>query len=212
MIIKIIFWNVDTQYDFMRYDKSFKGALPVPNARSIEGKLKELTRLAKEHNIQVVNTADWHTMDSKEISTNPDWVKTFPAHCIINTKGAKYVPATNPKKPYIIDWRQESFDSNKVESYRNIVLYKDGVDIFRDSPHTDKVLDIIKPDRVIVYGVATNFCVNFAILGLLERGIEVYIPSDAIKELPNQPLEEILNPWRKKGAVLIKTDEVHKYI
>lgn len=210
--MKIIFWNVDTQYDFMRDDKSFKGALPVPNARSIEDKLRELTKLAEENNIKVVNTGDWHTLNSKEISDNPDWVKTFPAHCLIGTKGSKFVPATKPKKGYIITWSKESFDPKKVEAYRNIILYKDGVDIFRDSPYTDKVLDIINPNRVIVYGVATNFCVNFAVLGLLERKKEVYVVTDAIKELPTQPLEEILNPWREKGAVLIKTDEVHKYI
>lgn len=210
--MKIIFWNVDTQYDFMRNDKSFKGALPIPDARSIEDKLRELTKLAAKHNIKVVSTADWHTFSSKETSDKPDWINTFPPHCLIDTKGAKYVPATKPRKPYIIDWRQESFNPKKVEAYRNIVLYKDAFDIFQGSPHTEKVLQIIKPDRVIVYGVATNVCVNFAVLGLLERGKEVYVVTDAIKELPIPPLEEILNPWREKGAVLIKTDEVHKYI
>lgn len=209
--MKVIFWNVDTQYDFMRDDNSFKGALPVPNARSIEDKLKELTKLAEKKNIQVINTADWHTLSSKEISENPDWITTFPLHCLIDTKGANYVPATKPKKPYVIDWRQESFDTKKVESYRNIVLYKDGVDIFK-APHTDKVLDIIKPDRVIVYGVATNFCVNSAVLGFLKRGVEVYVPTDAIKEIPNMPLEDTLNKWKEKGAILIDTNNIENYL
>ena len=31
--MKTIFWNVDTQYDFMRDDESFKGGLPVSGAR-----------------------------------------------------------------------------------------------------------------------------------------------------------------------------------
>lgn len=210
--MKIIFWNVDTQYDFMRDDKSFKGALPVPGARSIENKLKKLTKLAEKHDIKVVNTGDWHTLNSKEISNNPDWVNTFPPHCLIGSEGAKFVPATKPKNPYTITWHQPDFDPKKVESYRNIVLYKDGLDIFRDSPHTEEVLDIINPDRVVIYGVATNFCVKPVVLGSLERGKEVYVVNDAIKELPTQPLEEIINPWLEKGAMLINTNEVHNYI
>lgn len=206
--MKTIFWNVDTQYDFMRNDEEFRGALTVENARTIEGNLERLTKYAEKNDVQVVNTADWHTPESKEFSENPDFMKTFPPHCLSGTKGAEYVPATKPKDPYTIDWRSESFDESEVKSRRELVLYKDAFDIFSGSPHSDKVVDTINPDRVIVYGVATNVCVNYAVNGLLERGVETYVVADAIKELPNLPLDEVLKSWTSKGAKLVTTDYV----
>lgn len=204
--MKTIFWNVDTQYDFMRDDASFKGNLPIPLARGIEQNLADLTLIAKENKIQVVNTADWHNEKSEEISENPDFIKTFPKHCLMNTKGAEFVPATTPENPYKVDWQKKEFDENEILLRRNIILYKDKFDVFAGNPNTEKILEIIKPDRAIVYGVATNVCVDFAVRGLLERKIEVYVPLDAIKELPNLPLP--YDDWKKKGAKLIYLGDV----
>lgn len=209
--IKTIFWNVDTQYDFMRNDESFKGSLPIEGARCIEGNLEKLTKIAKERKIKVINTGDWHQPDSKEISKNPDYKTTFPAHCLQETKGAEFVPATKPENPYVIDWQQPSFgkkDKRQIKKRRDIVLYKDNFDVFKGNPYTDEVLKAIKPKRAVVYGVATNVCVDYAVLGLLERGIETYVVVDAIKELPGSPLEEIVEKWREKGAVLTKTKDI----
>jgi len=60
----------------------------------------------------------------------------------------------------------------------------------------------------VVYGVATNVCVNYAVVGLKERGIDVYAVVDAIKELPGLPLKEVLNSWENSGVNLIITEEV----
>jgi nicotinamidase/pyrazinamidase len=202
--MKTIFWNVDTQYDFMRSD----GGLYVKDAEQIEENLEQLTLYAEKQGIQVVNTGDWHTLDSDEIAEEPDFVNTFPAHCIIDSEGAMFIPATQPSNPYVVDWRARTFDRTKVQNSRNLVLYKDHFDDFQGSPHTDPILKIINPDIAVVYGVATNVCVDFAVLGLLERGVQVYVPLDAIKELPHLPLEETLERWRKAGAKLVTTKDV----
>ncbi len=200
--MRTVFWNVDTQYDFMRDDESFKGALPVPNAREIEPALERLTKLAKEKNIRVVNTGDWHTENSPEISGNPDFITTFPPHCLQHTKGAEYVPATKPESPYVIDWQTKDFDEGKVREHRNIVIYKDRFDVFEGSPHTERVLRILGPEQAVVYGVALNVCVDCAVRGLLRRGIRAVVVMDAVKELPNIPKEEIIAGWLDKGAAL----------
>lgn len=82
--MKPIFWNVDTQFDFMRPE----GKLYVQDAYKIEPNLEKLTSLAGEMNIVVVNTADWHNKNSREISDKPDWQKTFPEHCMAGSEGA----------------------------------------------------------------------------------------------------------------------------
>ncbi len=205
-----IYWNVDTQYDFMRDDDEHKGALPVPGAKAIEANLERLTEHAYMRDIMVVNTADWHTKDSKELSTTPDYKTTFPPHCLIGTKGARFVPATEPKDSYKpVDWRHASFlwpDRPIIELTNNIVIYKDDFDVFKGNPHTEKVLQCLSPDHAIVYGVCTNVCVHYAVKGLLERGVNVTVVKDAIKELPGLPLESLIDGWketaRKKGVTL----------
>lgn len=207
--IKTIFWNVDTQYDFMRNDDSFQGLLAIPGAREIEGNLELLTNIAREKRIQVVNTADWHNEYSKELSATPDFKTTFPKHCMQWTKGAGWIPATMPLRPFAVYWKTENFDEKRLAGHEgDIVIYKDEFDVFTGSRHTEKILEIIKPEIAIVYGVATNVCVDYAVRGLLERNVRVYVPTDAIKELPNLPLQETLDDWVQKNAILTTTDAI----
>lgn len=202
----LIFWNVDTQYDFMRKN----GALYVQGAEKIERNLRKLTNLAKDLSIKVINTADWHTEESEELSGKPDFIKTFPKHCMQNTLGAQYIPATAPENPFIMNWMQAAYDPAMVLHNRNLVLYKDKFDVFSGTPHANKVVELLQPKKAIVYGVATNVCVNDAVLGLLERKVQVYVPTDAIKELPNLPLP--YQTWKDKGAILTTTRDVQKML
>lgn len=200
--MKTIFWNVDTQYDFMKSN----GKLYVQKAEQIEGNLAKLSKLAEENGIVVVNTADWHTAESEELSANPNFIKTFPEHCMQNTKGAEFIPATSPENPYVIDWRQKELNREKILQTRNIVLYKDKFDIFTGTPHAEEVVRLLHPENAVVYGVATNVCVDYAVRGLLERKVRVYVPLGAIKELPNLSLP--YEDWRRKGAILTSTDKI----
>lgn len=204
--MKTIFWNVDTQYDFMRPD----GKLAIPGAEAIEPALDRLTRLAEQRGLQVVNTADWHVKGDAELADEPDFVNTFPEHCMQGTLGAMFVPATAPKGAYEIGWQDAGFDKEKLNN--NLVLYKNRFDIFEGNPHADAVLQEINPDCAVVYGVATNVCVDFAVRGLRQRGIQVLVPTDAIKELPNLPLEQTLQAWQDAGARLIVAAEVKDYV
>lgn len=207
-LTKTIFWNVDTQYDFMRNDKSFHGKLAIPGARSIEANLEKLTKYARLRDILIVNTADWHTPDSKELSSTPDYKTTFPPHCLQGTLGAAFIPATSPDAAYAISWQDQTLDEKALAFQKEIIIYKDQFCVFAGNPHTEKVLDILKPDRVFVYGVATNVCVNYAVLGLVRRNIEVIVIKDAIKELPNLPLDTIMEKWEEHGIRFTTTEEI----
>ena len=210
--MKTIFWNVDTQYDFMRNDADYQGKLAIPHAQLIEPNLAALTQYARENGIKIINTADWHTQASKEFADQPDFKTTFPAHCLQNTKGAAFVPATRPENPYMIDWQLAVPDLEKAKAAQEIVMYKDAFDIFAGNPYADAVVQAINPDRIIVYGVATNVCVDFAVIGNLVRGKEVIVPLDAIKEIPGLPLEATLAQWKRNGAVLVATKDIADYV
>lgn len=203
--MKTIAWNVDTQYDFMRPD----GKLYVQGAEAIEPNLERLTELFKEKGIQTVNTADRHYSSSAELSDNPDFKDTFPEHCMAGTSGADYITATRPSCPLYVDWLKPTVNLEAVASAREVVLYKDAFDIFKGNPHADSVVEAINPDRVIVYGVATDYCVNYAVKGLAQRGVEVLVVEDAIKELGQRPAEL---GWKELGVKMIRTEDVHKYV
>lgn len=206
--MKTIFWNVDTQFDFMRPE----GKLYVQDAYKIEPNLEKITGLAKEKQIVVVNTADWHNKDSKEISDKPDMRTTFPEHCMAGSEGAEFVPATKPKNAYVIDWNGIKLDKSRLRKVREIVLRKDAFDVFEGNPYADSVVKLLNPKKAFVYGVAANVCVNYAVLGLLEREVDVYVPLGAIKELPNIPVKGIYQNWDKEGAKIIGVNDVAVYI
>jgi nicotinamidase/pyrazinamidase len=206
---KILFWNVDTQKDFIEPC----GKLYVPGAELIKEKLKLITKLAKKKNIRVINTADYHFINSPELDKHPDMINTFPEHCMAGSNGAEFINETNPDDPTIFDWDKnyilpdDLLDSTK---HRNIVLRKDAFDVFKGSPHTKEILDILSPETVIIYGVTTNICVDYAVIGLAKRIKEVYVINDAVKELPGLPLP--FKKWEKLNVNLIEFKDLVKII
>ncbi|MEZ5104444.1 MAG: isochorismatase family protein [Draconibacterium sp.] len=205
----LIFWNVDTQVDFVLPE----GKLYVPGAELLQDKWERLTEIAKEKLIPVVNTADFHYDGSKELSDNPDFIKTFPAHCMANTAGAEYVSSTNPENPVIFDWNGINVtpeDFLSVNKIRNIIIRKDAFDVFVDNPYTDEIVSELAPETVIVYGVTTNVCVNDAVVGLASRVKNVFVIEDAIKELPNIPLP--FDTWKQLGVKMISLAELEEML
>lgn len=204
-----LFWNVDTQIDFV-YPR---GKLYVEGAETLRPQWKELTRLAKEKSIRVVNTADYHYPNSAEIDSSPDFVNTFPEHCMANTRGADFIRETDPEDPVIFDWDKdylitpELFDRKKA---RNFIIHKDAFDVFEGNPLTDTILKQLDPEVVVVYGVTTNICVDAAVKGLSKRVKKIYVVEDAIRELPNIPLP--FDSWNKKKVELITLNRLKELL
>jgi len=200
-----IFWNVDTQFDFM----DPKGSLYVDGAEEIKPTLASLTEFAEKNRIRVVNTMDWHYEDSEELSEDPDFAETFPPHCMADTNGAKYVRETDPDVfSYVLDWGI-NLGWKYLPPVRNIIIRKDKFDVFEGNPNTNRVVDLFKKsgvENVVVYGVAENVCVSFAVSGLLERGLNVIVIEDAIKGLPN--VKSPREFWEKEGVDLIRFEEL----
>lgn len=205
----LIFWNVDTQFDFV----STNGKLYVPGAELLKPEWKKLTLLAKTYCLKVVNTADWHFTESAELAEKPDFIQTFPPHCMANTKGAGFIEETSPENPVVIDWDKEfslSEISNNAGNFRNYIIRKDAFDVFKGNPFTGQILKILSPKTVVVYGVTTNVCVNDAVVGLAERVPNVFVVEDAIRELPNIPLP--FENWKNLGIKLIQLAEIESIL
>ncbi len=207
--MKILFWNVDTQKDFMELD----GTLYVPKVEEIRGELSQLTRLAKKKHITVVSTADWHVDDSKELSIEPDMMETFPEHCMIDTIGAEFIDETKPEDPVIVNWNDDKVHWENLIASREILIRKDLFDVFAGNKWADEIANRLEPDLVIVYGVTTNYSVDMAVTGLVDRVKQVIVVEDAIKHLPaeGEPLNTI-NRWKEMGVMVKSLGEVKELI
>ncbi len=205
----LLFWNVDTQIDFVSPD----GKLYVQDAELLKPKWEKITQLAKKNSIRVINSADYHYPDSTELSSTPDFVNTFPPHCMAKTNGAEYITETKPVNAIIFNWDKtyhNFIELIKVRKYRNIVIRKDAFDVFKGNKLTESIVEYFSPKIVVVYGVTTNVCVNDAVVGLGGRVAEVFVIGDAIKELPNIPLP--FDNWKKLGVKIIQLNDLEKLL
>jgi nicotinamidase/pyrazinamidase len=162
----------------------------------------------------VVNTADWHSKSSKELSDKPDFINTFPPHCIMGEEGADFIEETYPKTLkrgyYILNYIDKTINSDKFlfGKVKDIIILKDAFDVFDGNILTQDMVEFLNPDEIIVYGVATNVCVDKAVRGLAIRGFNVKVVVDAIKELPGIKLDSIFNLWSFMDVDFITTEDV----
>ncbi len=208
--MNIYHWIIDTQDDFMSNNEKYKGKLPIAGAEVIISNLEKLIQIARKKGIPIIQTGDLHTSESKELSATPDYVNTFPEHCLQYTRGAEFIPATKLNHPKIIDWRDKSINLEEISEEKEIIIYKDEFDVFSGNPYTDEIVNALKKshkmDYAIVSGVATDFCVHYAVMGLLKRGVIVYVPLDATKPISDSSSN--YREWQKRGAQLTTTKQI----
>lgn len=203
-----ICWDVDTQFDFMMAS----GKLAVPGAEAIIPNLQALTDWAHRTDVRIVATADDHDVGHAEITDTPDWKTTFPPHCMRGTAGQRKIPATALRNPLLFE--PVPLDDTEVavaaRAHRgDILLNKPGTDVFRWNPNAATVLEALAPDRIMVYGVATDFCTRAAITGLarLRPQAELLIVHDAIRGIDEAASNAFIAEWRTRHR-MVGTAEV----
>lgn len=204
-----ICWDVDTQYDFI----SASGLLSVPRADGLIPNLQALTEWAHDRRIRIVASADDHDPGDQEISDTPDWKTTYPPHCMHATPGQLKIAATALRNPMIIEPepRDAAELSAAVRAHDgDVLLHKHGTDVFHWNPNAATVLAALAPERIIVYGVATDICTKAAVAGIanLKPDARLLIVVDAIRGIDDVASRALLNEWREAGHQLTSTAEV----
>jgi nicotinamidase/pyrazinamidase len=171
-----VYFDVDTQIDFL-YPA---GALYVPGAEAIVPHIARLNRHAASTGCMVVSTVDAHLEDDPEFR---DW----PPHCVVHTAG-QHKPA-----------------STLLDASHQIVFEKQTLDAFLH-PGLPPLLQRLKADRYIVYGVVTEICVAHAARGLLKTGAQVDLVTDAVKSLNDANLQAFLAEFTAAGGRLTTLD------
>lgn len=177
---------VDTQRDFMLAD----GALSVAGAQALVGPMTAWLAALQPGEVEgVLFTFDTH---EPEIYARSVEAEQFPIHCVRGTAGW-----TNVVDPHVVDaeipiWRMEKgVFAMWEEPDLNIVNARDRDaeacprDCFFDDLRASGV------EEVQVIGVAADYCVRWAIEGLLERGFRVSLP-DGLTRGISRPMEQVL--------------------
>ncbi len=195
-----ILWDVDTQFDFMLPD----GRLYVPGAEETVPAMKRLVDAARAAGIVQVASADDHELTDSEISDEPDFVTTYPPHCLRGTRGARKIPETEQEDP--VPLALEPVPDRYLEG-REFLLLKKNFDVFTN-PNTERLLDRLAPDEIVVFGVATDVCDDAAIRGFLDRGLKVRFVEDAARGLDEERVAISTTSWRGRGVDFTTASEV----
>lgn len=193
---EIIFWEVDTQADFMLPG----GKLYVPGAEKTLPNLKRLVDASREDRVLLVSDACFHTPNDPEF-------KTFPPHCVRGTAGAEVVPEGLAQDVVTVP-NEAGFKLPKnLLDHQQVLIEKQTLNVF-DNPLTSRLVDLLGPERrYFVFGVVTEYCVRLAAKGLLERKRDVSIVKDAIETLNPEHGRHAIEELKSLGAKLVTTDE-----
>ena len=196
----MILWDVDTQVDFMLPH----GKLYVPGAEATAPAMKRLVDAARAAGLVHVASADDHELTDDEISEQPDFQTTYPPHCLRGTRGARKIAETEQDDPVPITL--EPLPERYLEG-REFLLLKKSFDVFTN-PNTERLLERLDPDEIVVFGVATDVCDNAAIRGFLERGRKVRFVEDAARGLDESRVEACAAAWREQGVEFTTVEKV----
>ena len=180
-MIKTMFWCVNPQEDFFE-----GGTLNVSGSDAIKPKIRALTTFGKENKIKVINVVSWNKEKEKWFSDTPDFVKTFPKHCIENTKGTNIIPEALPDNDYFVIKNDAPYIVfPEIHKHRNIIIFKNGINLIEGNKFADSVLNnlgttIMERPKYFVYGVGAILVAK----DLAKRGYEVKIITDASVDFP----------------------------
>lgn len=160
---------VDVQNDFCE-----GGALAVAGGAEVARAVSAFLDDAAGSYDVVVATADWHEPlpDSNAghfaVGADPDYVTTWPEHCVRGTAGAAYHPALRlPEGVLHVRKGQGRQDYSGFEG-----------EVQGDTGGLADVLRARGVDGVDVVGLATDHCVSATALDALAAGLDVRVLTD----------------------------------
>lgn len=191
--------SIDTQFDFM----DPQGALYVPGAELIVPNLRRLIAAAQARGIPLLSTADYHTPDDPEFAN-------FAPHCVRDTPGQLHLPVTLLPDRAILNPDERVNNMTELLNHHSQVIFrKQTIDIWT-STATQQVLTEIRAEVWYVFGVATDYCVKSAALGLARTGQRTYVVADAIRAITAEGERQSIAEMEAAGVQFVKTDDVLK--
>jgi nicotinamidase/pyrazinamidase len=185
---------VDVQNDFTE-----GGALGVEGGDAVaEGITRLLAHHAGDYDL-IVASRDWHdggNDNGGHFSDTPDFVDSWPVHCVAGTSGADYDPG--------LDVGAVTHHVKKGQGKPAYSLFEG----LTDSGETvEQLLDANGIVDVDVTGIATDYCVRASSLDAIAHGRHVRILTDLVAGVAPASSEAALAELAHAGAELVSSPE-----
>lgn len=183
---------VDVQNDFTE-----GGALGVDGGAAVAAGITEhLHDHAGAYDL-VVASRDWHDGDDDNgghfaTTAAPDFVTTWPVHCVAGTPGAAYHPA---------------LDTGPIDVHIRKGQGRPAYSAFDGTTDDGEVLADLLRDRGVteldVVGIATDYCVRASALDAVGEGVAVRVLSGLIAGVAPASSDAALAELRAAGAEIV---------
>ena len=182
---------IDVQNDFTE-----GGALGVEGGDAVAAGITAYLRAHPDRYDVVIASRDWH--DAPEVGDNgghfaldadPDYVDTWPVHCVAGTVGAQYDPGLDAE---LIDLHLLKGQGKPAYS-----IFEGASDAGEDLP---TLLDKLEVDDVDVVGIATDYCVRASALDAIASGRHVRVIDDLIAGVAPESSEAALREVARAGG------------
>jgi nicotinamidase/pyrazinamidase len=184
---------VDVQNDFCE-----GGSLPVAGCAAVALQITELLRLeqqaaptGRQYDVMVA-TRDHHIDPGSHFSASPDFVDSWPPHCVAGTEGAAFHPNLDPQPFDAVFLKGEhaaaysGFDGKAADG-RSLARWL----------HDHDVTD------VDICGVATDYCVRATALDALREGFTTRVFGDLVAGVAPETSAAALDQIRAAGAAVV---------
>ena len=182
---------VDVQNDFA----SPEGGLYVKDGEQVVPVINAETRRAKASGAHVVYTADWHP------ETTPHFAKDggiWPVHCVGDTWGSEFHP------DLVVDGPVVHKGVNGEDGYSGFTA-RDPLTEETVPTELPALLEEAGVTKVVVAGLATDYCVRSTVLDALERGLATTLIAGAIRSVDLEPGDgdRAIEEMRAAGAEVL---------
>jgi len=184
---------IDVQNDFTE-----GGALGVEGGAAVAEGITEYLRAHPDSYDLVIASRDWHDGDNDNgghfAAGEPDFVQTWPRHCVSGETGAEYHPALDTS---LIDVHVRKGQGRPAYS-----IFEGTTD---EGENLVDVLDARGVDEVHVAGIATDYCVLASARDALDAGRRVTVLTDLVAGVAPDTSRAALGELAAAGADLLAT-------
>ncbi len=195
---------VDVQADFTEL-KSGSLAVPGTDAAYIST-VQRSTRQFSQQGLHIYFTQDWHPPNHVSFFTNnpgtePLQVKEidgrpqvmWPPHCVQNSSGAEILITSDGPSQTVRKGMDPQYDS-----------YSGFADDGGVNTELDKLLQEDKIQKVVVYGLATDYCVRATALDAIGAGYEVDLILDLCRGVSPDTTAEAIEEMKARGVNIVR--------
>jgi nicotinamidase/pyrazinamidase len=183
---------IDVQNDFTE-----GGALGVTGGAAVAAGISELLHAHPDRYDHVFASRDWHNADDDNgghfaTDAPPDFVTTWPAHCVAETPGAEYHPALDTEP---VGWH--------VRKGQGVPAYSIFEGTTEDGSTVADKLEALGVLDIDVVGIATDYCVRASALDAVEHGRHVRVLTDLVAGVAPESSDAALIELGHAGVELV---------